>query len=79
MFFEEFFSEQIRRIKTTEDYIPAVLIGNKIDLADQRQVALNEAEERAQNWAIKYIECSAKMNVNVEKIFFNLVRIVGNE
>lgn len=54
---------------------PFVLVGNKGDLADQRQVS----NEEAQTWAkehgnIAYLEASAKTSVNVENAFIEIAR-----
>lgn len=45
------------------------LIGNKIDLLDNREVSKQEAEEFAKLHNIKYYEVSAKSGENIEKIF----------
>lgn len=63
-------------MKNVETCIPAILVGNKIDLADNRQVTFNQAEERALSWSIRYIETSAKTKHNVDKVFCELMRIV---
>lgn len=44
------------------------LIGNKIDLAN-RQVSFDEAQSYANKKNIKYIEVSAKSNINIQKCF----------
>ncbi len=69
-------SEQILRVKNGNTNIPAILIGNKIDLADKRKIMPEEAEQKARNWSIKYIETSAKTKHNVDKAFCELMRIV---
>ncbi|CAF4370241.1 unnamed protein product, partial [Rotaria sp. Silwood2] len=56
--------------------IPAILVGNKIDLAERRKVTLEEAEQKARSWSIRYIETSAKTKHNVDKVFCELMRIV---
>ena len=48
--------------------IPAILVGNKIDLAERRKVTLEEAEQKARSWSIRYIETSAKTKHNVDKV-----------
>eukprot|EP00112_Aurelia_sp_Birch-Aquarium-sp1_P022235 Seg62.5 transcript_id=Seg62.5/GoldUCD/mRNA.D3Y31 product="Ras-related protein Ral-a" protein_id=Seg62.5/GoldUCD/D3Y31 len=67
--------EQILRVKT-EDSIPFILIGNKVDLEEKRQVTNDEGESRAKEWNVPYIETSAKTKVNVEKAFFDLMRMI---
>jgi Ras-related protein Ral-A len=71
-----FYSEQITRVKSSGLNIPAILVGNKIDLADKRQVTPEDAEQKARSWSIRYIETSAKTKQNVDKVFCELMRIV---
>lgn len=40
-------------------FFPVVLIGNKADLEDQKQVDENEARTLAENLGLKYFETSA--------------------
>ncbi|CAF0759340.1 unnamed protein product [Adineta ricciae] len=68
--------DQILRVKSVGTDIPMILVGNKIDLADKRVVTTNEAEKKAQEWTIKYIETSAKTRLNVDKVFCELMRTV---
>jgi len=70
---------QIVKVKDTED-VPMVLVGNKSDLADKRQVS----QEDAQNFANKickgkYYESSAKNNTNISEIFQELVKQVSEK
>ena len=45
-----------------------ILVGNKCDLKD-RQVTVNEASEFAQQEKMAYLETSAALNINIDKIF----------
>jgi len=65
-----FLSEQILRVKNGGTNIPAILVGNKIDLSEKRKVTLEEAEQKARSWSIRYIETSAKTKHNVDKVKF---------
>ncbi|XP_026837712.1 ras-related protein Ral-a isoform X3 [Drosophila erecta] len=65
--------EQILRVKNDES-IPFLLVGNKCDLNDKRKVPLSECQLRAQQWAVPYVETSAKTRENVDKVFFDLMR-----
>ncbi|BFZ02065.1 hypothetical protein BsWGS_05104 [Bradybaena similaris] len=67
------FREQILRVKNDEN-IPFLLVGNMVDLAEQRQVSVQEATKRAQEWKVNYVETSAKTRVNVDKVFYDLMR-----
>ena len=48
---------------------PIVLVGNKQDLENERQVNYSEAKEMADKWGIEYIETSAKTNFNCKESF----------
>lgn len=63
------------------DKIPMVLVGNKSDLDDERQITTQEGSERAAGWKIPFFETSAKNRINVEEPFFELVRDIrrGNQ
>jgi len=67
--------EQILRVKTEEN-VPFILIGNKVDLEEKRQVTTEEGETRAKDWSVPYVETSAKTKVNVDKVFFDLMRMI---
>ena len=49
-----------------------VLIGNKKDLADDRQVSETEAQAFAKRYNMLYIETSAKTGSNIEDTFVRL-------
>jgi len=67
------FREQILRVKS-DDSIPFILVGNKSDLTDRRQVGLRQAQDKAEAWRVPYVETSAKTRENVDKVFFDLMR-----
>lgn len=62
-----FFREQILRVKEDEN-VPFLLVGNKSDLDDRRQVSADEAKARAEQWGVCYVETSAKTRANVDKV-----------
>uniref|UniRef100_A0A7S2UZT5 Uncharacterized protein n=1 Tax=Fibrocapsa japonica TaxID=94617 RepID=A0A7S2UZT5_9STRA len=49
-----------------------MLVGNKTDLSDRRQVSVEEGEERAKSEQIMFIETSAKAGYNVKALFNKL-------
>lgn len=67
------FREQILRVKS-DDNIPFVLVGNKADLEDRRQVSIADSQARARQWNVPYVETSAKTRANVDKVFYDLMR-----
>jgi GTPase SAR1 family protein len=56
---------------------PVVLVGNKKDLADERQVSEQEGKEVAERFGVPHIETSAKTNEGVNEAFFLLVRQIN--
>ena len=48
------------------------MVGNKIDLEDQRKISKKEAEELAAQYQMKYYEASAKQNIGVLECFETL-------
>ncbi|KAI4574900.1 hypothetical protein MJG53_002841 [Ovis ammon polii x Ovis aries] len=68
------FREQILRVKAEEDKIPLLVVGNKSDLEERRQVLVEEARAKAEEWGVQYVETSAKTRANVDKVFFDLMR-----
>ncbi|CAF1046894.1 unnamed protein product [Adineta ricciae] len=70
--------EQIIRVKGTEN-VPICLVGNKCDASVQRQVTPNDALALAQTWNCPYIETSAKLAINVNDIFAEIVREINTK
>ncbi|XP_019343440.1 ras-related protein Rab-41 isoform X6 [Alligator mississippiensis] len=46
-----------------------MLVGNKTDLADKRQVSVEEGERKAQELNVMYVETSAKAGYNMKQLF----------
>ncbi|XP_048623500.1 ras-related protein RABH1c isoform X2 [Brassica napus] len=46
-----------------------VLVGNKTDLVDKRQVSISEGEEKGKEHGVMFIETSAKENFNIKALF----------
>ncbi|PIK57752.1 putative ras-related protein [Apostichopus japonicus] len=46
-----------------------MLVGNKTDLADKRQVSIDEGERKAKELNVMFIETSAKAGYNVKQLF----------
>uniref|UniRef100_A0A4W6DDN0 RAB6B, member RAS oncogene family a n=1 Tax=Lates calcarifer TaxID=8187 RepID=A0A4W6DDN0_LATCA len=45
-----------------------MLVGNKTDLADKRQITIEEGEQRAKELSVMFIETSAKTGYNVKQV-----------
>ncbi|KAI8999196.1 Ras- protein Rap-1A [Gaertneriomyces sp. JEL0708] len=69
--------EQILRVKDTEK-VPMVLVGNKCDLEDDRVVSKDQGSSLASQWgSATFLETSARKKINVDEVFFDLVRQIN--
>ena len=64
--------------KHASSNVVKLLIGNKCDLEEKRKVSREEAEEFAKSHNIKYIECSAKSDVNIKEAFDEISKQIYN-
>jgi len=62
--------EDVRNERGTDVVI--ILVGNKTDLADRRQVSSEEGERKAKEFNVMFIETSAKAGFNVKALFKKL-------
>jgi len=70
--------EQIHRAKDN-DWCPIIIVGNKVDLRQQRRVSEGEGRQLAKASNALFIETSAKEHYNVEEAFFNIVREIRRQ
>eukprot|EP01097_Dermamoeba_algensis_P010976 TRINITY_DN8345_c0_g1_i1.p1 TRINITY_DN8345_c0_g1~~TRINITY_DN8345_c0_g1_i1.p1 ORF type:complete len:189 (+),score=19.30 TRINITY_DN8345_c0_g1_i1:98-664(+) len=71
--------EQILRVKDCDD-VPMVLVGNKCDLQEQRVILTEQGEELARKFGgCGFLEASAKNRINVEQIFYDLIRQINRK
>jgi len=54
------------------------MVGNKCDLDAQRQVSKEQGQQLAKQLKIGFREASAKLRLNVEEAFFDVVRGIRN-
>ncbi|XP_053274423.1 ras-related protein Rab-3D [Pleuronectes platessa] len=65
------------QIKTYSwDNAQVVLVGNKLDLEEERQVQTEDAHRLASELGFEFFEASAKDNVNVKQVFEKLVDVI---
>jgi len=69
--------DQIFKVRDNS-IVPMILCGNKCDLQSKREVPTDEAQKLAEVWNIPMIETSSKEQMNVEEVFFQLVREIKN-
>jgi len=65
--------DQILRVKN-RSRVPLLLVGNKLDMVSQREVAENDGMALARIWGATFIETSAKSAKNVNEMFIEIVR-----
>ena len=60
--------------------VPMVLVGNKCDLEDDRVVGKDQGAQLAQQWGQStFMETSARKKINVDEVFFDLVRQINRQ
>ncbi|MBA0589310.1 hypothetical protein Gorai_018065, partial [Gossypium raimondii] len=59
--------EEVRTERGTDVII--VLVGNKTDLVDKRQVSIEEGDSKARELGVMFIETSAKAGFNIKPLF----------
>ncbi|KAK9822104.1 hypothetical protein WJX74_007945 [Apatococcus lobatus] len=59
--------EEVRTERGTDVII--VLVGNKTDLVDKRQVSIEEGDAKAREFSVMFIETSAKAGFNIKALF----------
>lgn len=72
------FIGNIARVKDT-DYcqLSLIIVGNKLDLIEQREVNRSDAIALAKTFGAAYFETSAKFGNNVNEIYCQMVRIIN--
>lgn len=69
--------DEILEIKE-DKYTPIVVVGNKVDQEEERQVSIEEVLSTVEmDWNNSYLEASAKENANVVEVFKELLQQVN--
>ena len=68
----------IDELREGNDNVFIILLGNKIDLADQRVVDEKEGAQLANKYGIQYIETSACTGVGIDKAFQTIIMQIKN-
>mmetsp|Transcript_2867 Transcript_2867/g.3197 ORF Transcript_2867/g.3197 Transcript_2867/m.3197 type:complete len:141 (+) Transcript_2867:58-480(+) len=66
----------VLKVKDTDNFdkIPAVCIGNKCDLEDNREVSYEEGKALADEYGIPFFETSAKDRINIDEVMVCVTR-----
>ncbi|KAF9188466.1 Ras- protein Rap-1b, partial [Haplosporangium sp. Z 27] len=71
--------KQILRVKDV-DKVPIVLVGNKCDLENDRKVDRVRGEALSVKWGgMPFYETSARARINVDEVFYDLVRMINRQ
>jgi len=62
----------LSKVRELSGDIPFMIIGNKMDRKEERNVQIAEAKDIANQYGVEYIETSAKINENVNEAFEKL-------
>ena len=65
--------------KQTPRTVTMVLVGNKVDLEDKREVTYEEGENFARDNSMLFYETSAKNGDNIENMFYDSAEIIANK
>lgn len=53
-----------------------ILVGNKVDLEDQREITIEQGQSMASECSCSFIESSAKTAINIEQIFQDIIKLI---
>lgn len=59
--------------------VPIMLVGNKADRVTEREVSTQEGHALARELGCDFVEASAKNCINVEKAFYDVVRLLRRQ
>ena len=59
--------------------VPVMLVGNKSDRVTEREVSTQEGHALARQLGCEFVEASAKNCINVEKAFYDVVRLLRRQ
>ncbi|CAO3653201.1 unnamed protein product [Mucor hiemalis] len=65
--------DQIARVKDLDSF-PIILVGNKCDVEQDRQVPIQEGRALANHYGCEFIETSAKQRIRIDETFYGIVR-----
>lgn len=68
----------IHEIKGSLENVPLMLVGNKCDETESRELTDVEGQEQAKRWGSHFMETSAKTNHNVKELFQELLSLDKN-
>ena len=67
--------EDVRQERSGDEVI-IVLVGNKTDLADKRQISFEQGEAKAKQYGVLFYETSAKAGYNIKALFKQIASLL---
>ena len=64
-----YWANELSKNSVREDEVAVIVVGNKVDREDDREVATEVAQEQADQLNAKFFEVSALSGVNIERLF----------
>jgi len=72
----QFVYDKLLDMKGDISSIPVVLVGNKCDLDNEREVSKEMGKRMADKWKVPFLETSAKQNQSVANVFEQIVMTI---
>lgn len=73
---EKSFENIVKWLRNIDEHanedVEKMILGNKCDMEDKRAVSREQGESIAREHAIRFLETSAKLNININQAFFEL-------
>lgn len=63
-------------IQHASEDVEKMLLGNKCDMAERRVVSRERGEKIASDHGIRFLETSAKSNIQIDKAFYDLAEAI---
>ena len=71
--------KQIKESTDSNKKINQVIVGNKIDLENERQITKEEGEKMSSAYSLKYFETSAKENIGINEFMLSIINEIAQE
>jgi GTPase KRas protein len=64
---------------TYTEHFPIMLVGNNCEMTTEREVSTEEGHALARKFGCEFLEVSTKNSINVEKTFYDVVRMIRKQ
>ena len=71
--------KQIKESTDSNKKINQVIVGNKIDLENERQITKEEGEKMSSAYSLKYFETSAKENIGINEFMLSIINEIAQD